>query len=184
MPTFAERVAALCIARDHRSTGADAGGRVSLLARLTAAVAAIPPEAPPDRDAVAFRAEADRRRRLALSLRDPRLYDVRQRLRLELDAFHDAYLGVWLFPDRDALEAARTMISAGTPSPPAPTPMRELRTRLAVRVGGVYTTPPHRVAEGWPPRVRVERVRDVTLPDGAKLYVAAVVPFTAAPPAG
>lgn len=149
---------------------------MSLAARLAAAAAAIPasPDPPARRDAAAFRAEADRRRRLALSLSDPRLFDVRRQLQ-ELDAFHDAWLGAWLFPDRRAVAAALALIG-GPRTRAAPVPLRELRTRAPIEVGRVYTVPSHRVAEGWPARVRVERLREFTLPDGAVLRIAAVAP--------
>lgn len=138
--------------------------------------------------AAAWVAEMTRRRKLALSYFHPRLHAPEAaRMRRSRDVVWDRRLGVYLFPDRDMLDRCRAACEAldraaaaeetarleaagyevdATAKPAATPPPRQvtLRLRRSFPVGKVIAATPERLAEGYPPFLRVLRVTPVLLP--------------------
>lgn len=136
----------------------------------------------------AWIAEMDRRRKLALTYFHPRLHAPEAAaLRREREVFWDRRLMVYLFPDRatldrcraacealDAksaaderarLEAAGYDLDAQPQTPPTARPrVFTLRLRRAFPVGATIGATPGRIAEGYPPFLRVLHVARVVLP--------------------
>jgi hypothetical protein len=131
-------------------------------------------------------AEMTRRRKLALSYFHPRLHSPEAAaLRRSRDVVWDRRLGVYLFPDRETLDRCRAACEAldaaaareedarreamgfeltpPVPAPPAPQ-VYTLRQRRAAPVGAVLQASLARIAEGYPPQLRVVRIVTVPLP--------------------